>query len=287
MHRPRAARQRWLYHPYRASKPMPPHPPKIERAKILITVKTYPQLSARHTETVCTAGLREGRRWIRLYPIAFRYLEKEQQFRKYQWVEAHITRDTRDPRPESYKLTGNIKPLGFLDTQDEWELRKRHVLSKVYHNLETLIDEARDTKIFTSLAVFKPHRILDFSMRRDTSTNAARDRKQKMLAKQLPEEKARHLVHTVPYKFYYTFEDQLGKRSTLQILDWEIYQLCRKLIHKYGTRKRSIYPHLRKKYLDQFIATRDLFFFLGTNKYWHIRRSNNPFMIVGIFYPPK
>lgn len=265
---------------------MQPREPHSERAKILITVKTYPQLSGSHTETVCTAGLREGGRWIRLYPISFRYLEKEQQFRKYQWIEADIMRDIRDPRPESYKITGNITPLAFLNTRDEWEQRKRHVLSKVYHNLETLIDEARDTSIFTSLAVFKPYRILGFSMVRDDSAQE-RDRKQQALAEQLPEDKAKRLAASVPYKFYYSFEDQLGKRSTLQILDWEIYQLCRKLICKYGARKQSIYPHLREKYLDQLPARRDLYFFLGTNKYWHIRRSNNPFMIVGIFYPPK
>lgn len=265
---------------------MQSHEPHSQRAKILITVKTYPQLSGSHTETVCTAGLREGNRWIRLYPISFRYLQKEQQFRKYQWVEADIVRDTRDPRPESYRITGDITPLGFLDTHDAWQQRKCHVLGKVYHNLATLIDEARDTGIFTSLAVFKPYRILGFSMLHDDSAQE-RDRKQQALTEQLPEEKAKRLAASVPYKFYYSFEDQLGKRSTLQILDWEIYQLCRKLMRKYGTRKQSIYTHLRKKYLDELPVQRELYFFLGTNKYWHIRRSTNPFMIVGIFYPPK
>jgi len=38
----------------------PSKTPKIERAKILITVKTYPQTSLKYDETVCTAGLRDG-----------------------------------------------------------------------------------------------------------------------------------------------------------------------------------------------------------------------------------
>ncbi len=31
---------------------------------------------------------------------------------------------------------------------------------------------------------------------------------------------------------------------------------------------------------------KDVYLFLGTNREWHIRKSPNPFMIIGIFYPP-
>lgn len=189
-------------------------PPQAERAKILITVKTYPLLSSKHAETVWTAGLREEGKWIRIYPVPFRIMDKGKRFKKYQWIEADIIKDTRDPRPESYKLTGDIKPLHCLDTQKEWEERKKLVLSKVFYNLDTLIHEARDTTQSTSLATFKPKRIVSFSIERDSSL---RDRRQKLnaLKKQLSKEQAERLVQAVPFKFYYTFVDQLGKRSTL------------------------------------------------------------------------
>lgn len=118
--------------------------------------------------------------------------------------------------------------------------------------------------------------------------NSLRSKRQKYnaLKRQLPKDQAKKLVESVPFKFYYTFVDQLGKRSTLQILDWEIYQLCRKLIRIHGARRAKIAGILREKYLDQMTRNKDVYLFLGTNKYWHIRRSNNPFMIVGIFYPP-
>ena len=32
---------------------------------------------------------------------------------------------------------------------------------------------------------------------------------------------------------------------------------------------------------------RNIHLFLGTNRQWHIRKSPNPFMIIGVFYPPK
>lgn len=258
---------------------------EVERAKILITVKTYPLLSMKHTEAVCTAGLLKEGKWIRIYPVPYRVMDKDKKFKKYQWIEADIIRDTRDPRPESYRLVGDIKPLACIDTANVWEERKQLVLSKVFYNLDTLIHEARDTKMSTSLATFKPKRIISFSIENDDSIKSRRQ-KYKAMTEQLPSDMAKRLVEAVPYKFYYTFVDQLGKRSKLQILDWEIYQLCRKLIRTHGNKKKKIASLLREKYLEQLPKNRDIYLFLGTNKYWHIRRSNNPFMIVGIFYPP-
>ncbi len=218
--------------------------------------------------------------------MPFRVLDKARRFKKHQWIEAKIIKDTRDPRPESYRLAGEIKPLHCLDTGQAWEERKKLVLSKVYYNLDTLIHEARDTKQSTSLATFKPKRIIGFSVEWDTSLSD-RSNKLRTLKRQISKEQAERLVQAVPFKFYYTFVDQLGKRSTLQILDWEMYQLCRKLIRKHGARKAKIASILKEKYLHQLTRNRDVYLFLGTNKHWHIRRSNNPFMIVGIFYPSR
>ena len=42
-------------------------------AKVLITVKTYPTLSTKYEELVCTAGFREDGTWIRIYPVQFHF----------------------------------------------------------------------------------------------------------------------------------------------------------------------------------------------------------------------
>ena len=82
---------------------------------ILIVVKTYPEISAKHTETVCTAGiLADTKILVRLYPIRFRYLEGKQQFKKYQWIKADIDKATADPRPESYNIDPNSIVLGDI-----------------------------------------------------------------------------------------------------------------------------------------------------------------------------
>ncbi len=51
--------------------------------KVLIAVKTYPTLSRKYTELVCTAGFRDDGSWIRIYPSPFRFLATDQRYRKH------------------------------------------------------------------------------------------------------------------------------------------------------------------------------------------------------------
>ena len=55
--------------------------------RVLVTVKTYPCLSQKYDELVCTAGLREDGSWIRIYPVPFRKLNPYSQYKKYDWIE--------------------------------------------------------------------------------------------------------------------------------------------------------------------------------------------------------
>ncbi len=116
--------------------------------RILITVKTYPTLSAKYGELVCTAGLREDGSWIRIYPVPFRSLEEYQKFEKYRIIEAQVIRNSKDPRPESHKV--NFESLALtetkLSTADNWRERRNWILArgKVYHDLTELIALAND-----------------------------------------------------------------------------------------------------------------------------------------------
>lgn len=80
------------------------------KARILILCKTYPSPSAKHVETSCVAGLGEDGKLIRLFPVPFRLVRDEQQFKKWQWITARIEKATRDRRAESHKI--------FVDTID-------------------------------------------------------------------------------------------------------------------------------------------------------------------------
>jgi len=183
----------------------------MAKTKVLITVKTYPTISGKYDELVCTAGFTEDGKWIRIYPVPFRKKDYSQQYRKYEWIELDLVKNKSDFRPESYRpysMDSEIKILEHIDTTGNWYLRKKAVLNKVYENLTELIAEAKDKKTCTSLAVFKPSRIKDF-----IAKEVDREWDKKKIAKLKAQREQGNLfehpedpfevVNKLPYKFTY------------------------------------------------------------------------------------
>lgn len=269
----------------------------MAKTKVLITVKTYPNISSRYDELVCTAGFLEDGSMIRIYPIPFRKLDYERQYAKYQWVEMDLIKNTSDFRPESYTFTDrlfqNIKPLEKLNTDNNWQERKNIVFKNGYYtNLTTLINEAKDPNNGKSLAVFKPTKVLDFVI-----ATVSSEYDEKKIEKILNQRAQLSLFETykdngkdlfevvkkLPYKFSYKFEDIEGREATLMIEDWEIGQLYWNCLETYGNEETAL-QKVTEKYRDDFINSKDLYFFMGTTQKWH-NVAPNPFLIIGVFYP--
>src|SRR6266480_5416877 len=136
----------------------------MARERILITVKTYPTLSRKHGETVCTAAVREDGSWVRIYPVPFRRLDETEQYRKFDWLECDLIRSRTDPRPETRHPADmkQLNPLGHMGTESNWRERRELLLKKatVHTRLQSLIDGAKANTL--SLAVFKPTKLTDF-----------------------------------------------------------------------------------------------------------------------------
>jgi len=224
------------------------------RTKLLITVKAYPALSKKYNETVCTAGITEEGKWIRIYPIPFRQLDYKNQFRKYEWVELDLERNTSDFRPESYRprdlFLKDLVSNGFIKADGNiWKERRKFVLKNVYTNLELLINEAKNKNICTSLAVFKPAKILDFTYEptdREWKKEKLDYLKSKKLQLNLFDNENEdnisgfEVVNKLPYKFSFGFEDDSGKSSKLMIEDWETGMLYwNSLITHKGNEKKA------------------------------------------------
>ena len=256
--------------------------------KLLIAVKTYPTLSTRYEELVCTAGIREDGSWIRLYPISFRKKPYHEQYRKYEWIELEVVKSKSDFRPESFRphsIEKQIKIVGKLGTENNWYLRKQLVLKNVYTNLSLLISQAKNKKLCTSLATFKPSQILDFVWepvkKREWSLAKLNALKQyNLFTKQNDQFK---VVKKLPYKFSYIFKDDEGRRSKMMIEDWETGQLFWNCLRKYDNEQKAC-EKVREKYFDDFAKKKDLHLFLGTTKLNHYR-APNPFIIIGTFHP--
>lgn len=259
--------------------------------RILITVKTYPTLSMKHQELVCTAGLREDGSWIRIYPVPFRQMEAYNKYHKYQVVEAEVIRNTADRRPESHKvnlanfhLTEDLLPAGDWRERRDWVLKK----GKVFTNLNSLIQENKEDG--TSLATFKPTRIVSFKHEAvspdwdpEKLETAKQQAKQGELFSQWKGSEFTHIAKKVPWKFSYVFEDDEGKQSTMMIEDWEIGELYWKCLKRHPNPEDAV-AKVREKYIDEF-SSRDIHLFLGTTKKFD-QWASNPFIIIGVFYPP-
>ena len=261
----------------------------MAKLRVLITVKTYPTISKKYDELVCTAGFSEDGKWIRLYPIPFRKLDYVHQYKKYDWVDVDLTKNTSDFRPESYRpvnidVDEPIKVVGHINTNSNWAVRKKIVLNAVYDDLEQLISEAKDKKVCTSLAVFKPTKINDFVYEKVEREWDNKKKEQLRQMKLFEKKRDFEIVRKLPYKFSYIFEDVNGKQSRMMIEDWEIgalYWNC--LASNEGDEKTSC-NEVIAKYFDDFAKTKDLYFFLGTTKVNHFV-AKNPFIIIGAFYP--
>lgn len=271
----------------------------MSRFKVLLTVTTYPLPSKSYDELVCTAGVLEDGSWIRIYPMPLSFLrglkiDGKLQSTKYTWIELNLKKRQDDFRPESYSPEDySFKDLQIgikLDTKNYWEKRKLYCLKNIQYNMETLI-EASKAPTNISLATFKPTEITNFIIQ-ETEREWKPEWKAKFLQYQInfdnpSEEEKRKLSKKVPYTFYYEFTEISGKKRKLMIEDWEIGQLywnCLRLCHQ---DEKLACAMVKKKYIDDFKAKNDIYFFLGTTKEWHTRRAKNPFVIIGVFYPPK
>lgn len=200
---------------------------------------------------------------------------------------------TSDFRIESYRPNLSSILTTLKPSKADWDERRRIILQNgiIYTNLETIISKAKSEKM--SLATFKPTKILDFIVEPDSRDwDPQKLASLQMQSQQLdlfktPEEIEAEfqVVQKIPYKFSYQFEDDSGKKSKLMIEDWEIGMLYLNCLSHAGGNEKIAIEKVKQKYLEQF-STRDTYFFLGTTLKNHYV-SKNPFIIIGVFYPPN
>lgn len=265
----------------------------MEKQRVLVTVKTYPTLSMKYGETVCTAGVRPDGSWVRIYPVPFRRLGEAEQYRKFDWLDLRLQRSTTDRRPESFRAMDESEfvAVDHMGTEDGWRERRRLLLGKarVYTNLGNLIADAKANA--ASLAVFKPAKVVEFVVEEDEGDwhpeRVAVMREATKQTEMFSEDRWREtfrLVRKLPWRFSYRFEDDTGKLSTLQILDWEIGALYWNCLARAGGEAPVALAKVREKYVEEFLKN-DLHFFLGTTLQFH-SVAPNPWVIVGVFQIP-
>lgn len=264
-----------------------------ERKRILVWGKTYPELSKKYRETVCTGAIDATTGGlIRIYPLSLRYMK--QKIPKYTWIEAEIQKSGGpDTRPESYKVNQtNIEVGETIEVNNQkrgYAERSKWILApgNVYQSVEDLWEaQKRDG---TSLGVVRIREVVKVKKRWKTDAeraewDSARDAaaSQGELFVDVREATKELVFCPVEYELHFRcFDAACTRVHQCSIRDWEIYQLDYKQSRDRGSSQAE------DKVQERIITNldpmkRDCYLFMGNTA---AHRGN--FMVVGFFHPPK
>lgn len=260
--------------------------PGWETITVLVTVKAYPAISRKSGESVCIAGVRldsPAAEWVRLFPVPFRSLPAEQQFKKYQIVTLRASkRSGSDQRPESYfPDLGSIVLGPVIGTENGSWRRRWEVLEGLAGETTTcaLHHEARIRgQAAPSLGLIKPRNI-------------------DMVVKENPEYQPngpvqvdvdlfgteREVLEKTPFSatYHYWCGEEWCRGHHPQIIDWESGQLARTNLASRSVEEAKRLH--RERFLDEMCSSmRDTYFFVG-NQHQH----PGSFLVLGVFWPKR
>jgi hypothetical protein len=260
--------------------------------RVLILCKTYPSPSATYAETSCVAGVNGAGRLIRLFPVPFRLIADEQQFRKWQWITALLEKARDDHRPESHRIFVDkieCDPAPLAAGKEGWPHRMELLRKVSVHSHFAAVEAARISTGAT-LALLRPHRILELEIKPTKNPDWTDDEKAKLTHMQqqsslFSEEENRRqvaLLEKIPFDFHYRYECLVdGEPVTYRhkLVDWEVGALYRRLRKQYGATGWE--KPFRDKY-EQELPSRDLLLLLGT-----IHRFPDQWLAVSVICPPR
>jgi len=249
-----------------------------QKKRVLVTVKTYPTPASKGAEVSCTAGVTDDGKWIRLFPIPFRFMGGDQQFKKYQWIEVSAIKSS-DPRKESFEVDiDSLKIVSKpLSTKNAWKAHKEIIFPLKVPSLCYLKRTRRQTG--DTLGILKPKTIHKFIMEPDRP-NWSAEELEKLLQFSLYDRSLKPL-EKIPCKFSYRFtcDDPVCTGHKLICIDWELCQSYRRWKQKYGKEWEWA---IINRFETDMILKYDTHFFVGT-----LHGYPGVWIIIGLFYPPQ
>ncbi len=249
------------------------------KQRVLITVRTYPVPAKKGVEVSCTAGITDEGKWIRLFPVPYRFLEPDQRFRKYQWIEVDTTKATNDPRPESYKLNADSIKIGeFIPASDNWRAR-RDIVRPLLNLSFCELQRARETAGSPTLGLIKPIKIKRLTVEH-VSDHWTESELATLNQLNLFQKNPTTPLEKLPLIFRYEFKcSPTCGGHECACTDWEMGESYRKWRKTYGDNWERAF---RNRYEGEMIEKFDTHFFVG-----NLHQFPNAWIIVGLFYPPK
>lgn len=237
------------------------------KERITILVRAIPEESKKYGHTVCVAGITDSNEWRRLYPFRFRYGKTGLDFVKKDVIEAEVERNAKDARKESRKVLSHANLFSALSDDD------------ISARLDALLDTISGMESKgNSLCVVRP-RIKDIDVEINDTNILDPQKYLSSLSGGLEMREKVKMPVEVRYVFSCGGECCKNKPHKIIVIDWEINELARNLLRRYGD-KAVVEGKMRQKLFDWMI-TRNVYFIMGTHF-----RFKTP-MIIGIFYPQK
>ncbi|WP_167150148.1 hypothetical protein [Actinomyces sp. ZJ308] len=263
------------------------------RIQVFIVVKTAPTPSAKYVDTVCVAGLVVSPgplRWVRLYPVPFRHLDFERQFRKYSIIEVDVAApDHGDGRPESLKVK-DFNRITVLEETGSDSVRRHEIMRDVEPTTACVLYSGAkaDPAGATSLGLVAPiDPRIEVAASKGWSESQKRtiEAHQDQLALDLGAELRRDAppLESPPFQAWYVYRCETdGCREHRQgILDWELTALQRRAQKEGGDARSWIKERFETIMLSRERSTR---FILGNQAAGHKRHT---FSVLSIYYPKR
>ncbi|MBD3781619.1 MAG: hypothetical protein IE926_01495 [Micrococcales bacterium] len=262
-----------------------PKPARPDDLEVLITVKAAPNPSAKSGETVCVAGLglSEGRtqaRWIRLYPINFRFLEQDQQFKKYDIIRVRGIPAAGDSRVESWQP--DMATMKVIDHLDPWRRRRALLEPTASDTMCELNRQNQHATVAPSLGLVPVRSLTDLRITDHAGWTPDEQAKIDAYVNQfdLFDDSDKSPLEAPRFEGHYRWKcyDAQCNGHDQSIIDWEFVALQRRLRNLPAERVRAA---LREKFVDMmFRPPRQPAFFVGNQA-----KRHHVFHVLGVYYP--
>jgi hypothetical protein len=261
----------------------------MERSRILPVVKAYPVADhVSFSEAVCVAGITidEPHRWVRLFPLDFRGLDRVQRFRKYEVIELDTVPSRKDSRPESRApILDSITVCEHVDSDRGTWRRRLPYFDAIADESMCAIQRCQRTDR-QSLGVFRPADVADLIVAPAPPEFAESQRAvidQGSLLGDRAGDRRRAKLEPMPVKakFRYRCADASCPGHNQSLIDWELGQLFRSLRQK-GDDEETCRRKVREKFLGYCSEEYDVRFITGS-----MLSKPKSFLIHGLVHPKR
>jgi hypothetical protein len=249
--------------------------------RLLVTVKAYPSVSTKYGEAICVAGVRLDTptpEWVRLFPVRFRDLPRDQQFVKYEVITVLAQKHSSDRRIETWRpQQESIRRHEFIDAGGPWLARRRHLEPLLGPTMCGLHRGRKGGQAGASLGLIRPARLRGIRVRLEDEWSVGQ---QSMVGQgSLITTKAELVKPAHAFSYSYFCEEPGCNGHIQKIVDWELGEAYRSWRYSGDELVDVIKTH----WSDFMCADkREPLFFVGDQ---HTRPGQ--FLVLGTFYPER